>query len=58
MKIQQEIKNNLEKQTECIQELKKNQMPIIEEIFRVLIKAREDGKKIFHCIDDHFCIFY
>ena len=47
MKIQQEIKNNLEKQIECIQELKKNQMLIIEEIFRVLIKAREDGKKIF-----------
>tara|TARA_B100001750_G_C15515834_1_gene607103 strand:+ start:2070 stop:2687 length:618 start_codon:yes stop_codon:yes gene_type:complete len=47
MKIQQGIKNNLEKQIECIQELKKNQMPVIEEIFRVLIKAREDGKKIF-----------
>jgi len=47
MKAQQGIKNNLEKQIECIQELKKNQMPVIEKIFRVLIKARQDGKKIF-----------
>ena len=47
MKTQQGIKNNLEKQIECIQELKKNQMPVIEKIFHVLIKARQDRKKIF-----------
>ncbi|MAV94104.1 MAG: phosphoheptose isomerase [Euryarchaeota archaeon] len=47
MNIKEEIKKNLESQIESIEKLEKNHVSKIEEIFHVLVKAREDGKKIF-----------
>ena len=47
MKINEEIEKYLEKQNECVSNIKKNQLLIIEEIFNHLIKCRENGNRIF-----------
>ena len=47
MKINEEIEKYLENQNECVSNIKKNQLLIIEEIFNHLIKCRENGNRIF-----------
>ena len=47
MKINEEIEKYLEKQNECVSNIKKNQISTIEEIFNHLIKCRENENRIF-----------
>ena len=47
MKINEEIEKYLEKQNECVSNIKKNQIQTIEEIFNHLIKCRENENRIF-----------
>ena len=47
MKINEEIKEYLEKQNDCVSNIMRNQIQIVEEIFNCLIKCRESENKIF-----------
>ena len=47
MKINEEIEEYLEKQNDCVSNIRKNQIRIIEEIFECLIKCRESENRIF-----------
>jgi len=47
MKINEEIEEYLEKQNDCVSNIRKNQIHIVEEIFECLIKCRESENRIF-----------
>ena len=47
MKINEEIEEYLEKQNDCVSNISKNQIHVVEEIFNCLIKCRESENRIF-----------
>ena len=47
MKINEEIEEYLEKQNDCVSNIRKNQIHVVEEIFNCLIKCRESENRIF-----------